>query len=76
MFTETIRWTTNDLELLPDDSRRYEILEYWIADRQQQKLEVYRRDRALLKLAMTLYADDQLTSPTLPEFRANVGQFF
>ena len=53
----------------------YGVLEYWIADRQQQ-LEIYRRDRALLKLAMTMYADDQVTSPTLPEFRAVVGQFF
>jgi Uma2 family endonuclease len=54
----------------------YGVLEYWIADRQQCKLEVYRRDRAILKLAVTLYADDALTSPILPGFSAVVGQFF
>lgn len=54
----------------------YGVLEYWIADREQQKLEVYRRDSGLLKLACTLYATDEITSPILPEFRAIVGQFF
>lgn len=54
----------------------YGVLEYWIADRQQRKLEVYRRDHAILKLAVTLYADDTLTSPILPGFSVTVGQFF
>ena len=63
----------------------YGVLEYWIADRLNQRLEVYRRDdqrpdlevhRAVLKLAMTLYADDELTSPILPGFSTIVGQFF
>lgn len=25
--TQTMRWTTQDLELLPDDGRRYEIID-------------------------------------------------
>jgi Uma2 family endonuclease len=54
----------------------YGVLEYWIADHQLRKLEVYRRDRAILKLAVTLYAEDELTSPVLPGFRAIVKQFF
>jgi len=54
----------------------YGVLEYWIADREQQKLEVYRRVGGLLKLASTLYATDELVSPILPEFTAIVDQFF
>nr|WP_240966333.1 Uma2 family endonuclease [Nodosilinea sp. P-1105] len=51
-------------------------MEYWIADRKQRKLEVYRHEGGLLKLAVSLYADDQLTSPVLPGFRVTVSQFF
>ncbi|MBE9141472.1 Uma2 family endonuclease [Nodosilinea sp. LEGE 07088] len=54
----------------------YGVLEYWIADRQQRKLEVYRRDGGLLKLAISLYAADDLTSPVLPGFRVAVGRLF
>lgn len=54
----------------------YGVLEYWIVSRQQQTVEVYRRDQARLKLVMTLFAGDELTNPVLPGFRAVVGQFF
>lgn len=52
----------------------YGVLEYWIADRKQRKIEVYRRDQGALKLAMSLYAEDELTSPVLPGFSALVSQ--
>ena len=54
----------------------YSTYEYWIADRQQRKLEVYRREGGLLKLAVSLYAADELTSPVLPGFRVDVSQLF
>lgn len=54
----------------------YGVLEYWIADREQRKVEVYRREQGVLKLAMSLYASDELTSPVLPDFRVQVSQFF
>jgi Uma2 family endonuclease len=54
----------------------YGVLEYWIADRKQRKLEVYRREAGLLKLAVSLYAADDLTSPVLPGFRVAVSQLF
>ncbi|MEM8545788.1 MAG: Uma2 family endonuclease, partial [Cyanobacteria bacterium P01_H01_bin.119] len=54
----------------------YGVLEYWIADREQRKVEVYRRDQGVLKLALSLYAGDELMSPVLPEFRVQVSQFF
>ena len=52
------------------------VREYWIFDRQQQKLEVYRRENGILKLAMTLFKEDDLTSPLLPEFSVPVGGLF
>lgn len=54
----------------------YGVLEYWIADREQGKVEVYRRDQGVLKLALSLYASDELTSPVLPEFSVLVGRLF
>jgi Uma2 family endonuclease len=44
------------------------VLEYWIVDRQQQSIEVFRRDHGLLSKTMTLYEGDQLTSPLFPGF--------
>lgn len=52
------------------------VIEYWIADRPSRQLEIYRRDLGRLKLAVTLYADDEITSPILPGFKTVVGQFF
>jgi Uma2 family endonuclease len=63
----------------------YGVLEYWIADRQQRKVEVYRRDadraaeesdHCLLQLALTLSDEDELGSPVLPGFKIRVAQLF
>jgi len=54
----------------------YGVLEYWIADREQRKVEVYRREDGLLKLGLSLYVADELTSPVLPGFRVAVSQLF
>ncbi|MEO1127670.1 MAG: Uma2 family endonuclease [Cyanobacteria bacterium J06639_16] len=52
----------------------YGVLEYWIADHEQRKIEVYRRNQGALKLVMSLYAEDELTSPVLPGFGVLVSQ--
>lgn len=65
-----------DREAKPKIYSVYGVLEYWIADRHQRKVEVYRREQAVLKLAMSLYAQDELTSPVLPGFKVQVSQFF
>ena len=52
------------------------VREYWIFDRPQQKVEVYRRENGILKLAMTLFKEDNLTSPLLPEFSVPVSCLF
>jgi len=52
------------------------VLEYWIADWRTQQIEVYRRENGVLKLQMTLYATDSLTSPLLPQFVCPLQQIF
>lgn len=52
------------------------VLEYWIIDWMQQRLEIYRREEAELRVHSTLYKTDTLISPHLPNFTCRVGQFF
>jgi Uma2 family endonuclease len=52
------------------------VLEHWIIDRIAQTVEVYRREKATLKLVATLLANDEITSPILPEFSYPVARLF
>lgn len=52
------------------------VQEYWIADWRLQQLEVYRRNAGKLELVMTLLVNDSITTPLLPDFAANLTQFF
>ena len=52
------------------------VQEYWILDWRTQQLEVYRRQDAFLRLAATLFPQDTLTSPLLPDFCCAVAEFF
>ncbi|MFB2839254.1 Uma2 family endonuclease, partial [Floridanema evergladense] len=52
------------------------VREYWIFDRQQIKIEIYRRENGILRLAVTLYREDNLTSPLLPGFTCPVERLF
>lgn len=50
--------------------------EYWIANWQEQRIEVYRRRNAILTLQETLNENNLLQSPLLPGFNCHVRQFF
>ena len=52
------------------------VKEYWIADWRSRKLEVYRREQNQLKLVETLFNNDIIISPLLPDFSCTVNQFF
>jgi len=52
------------------------VQEYWIIDPQKQQVEIYRRENAVLKLAATLYKEDDLNSPLLPDFSCSVTRIF
>lgn len=52
------------------------VLEYWIADREQEVIEVYSREYGVLKKAKTLYKQDTLTSSILPGFSCELASIF
>ena len=52
------------------------VLEYWIVNRFDRSVAVYRREEGILKRVATLYDTDNITSPILPGFRCAVSQFW
>lgn len=52
------------------------VQEYWIVSWQDRRLDVYRREEAVLKLNRTLYETDVLQSPLFPGFACEVAEFF
>jgi Uma2 family endonuclease len=53
------------------------VQEYWIVDHNNlRQVQVYRRDRAMLSLVITLQAADTLTSPLLPSFACPLSRVF
>ena len=52
------------------------VREYWIADRQLQQIQIYRREQAILVLVATLFSSDNLSSPLLPGFTCPVASLF
>jgi len=52
------------------------VREYWIVDGSARSIQVYRHMAGALKLAATLLAEDELTSPLLPGFSLAVARLF
>lgn len=52
------------------------VQEYWILDWRIKQVEIYRRENGELKRTATLFKDDTLTSPLLPEFSCQVAELF
>jgi Uma2 family endonuclease len=52
------------------------VLEYWIVDREEQTIAVYRREEGVLKKVLTLFESDRLTSPLLPGFSCAIAGLF
>ncbi len=52
------------------------VKEYWIVNWMLREVEIYRRKRLGLKLAVTVGASDDLTSPLLPGFHHKVREIF
>jgi Uma2 family endonuclease len=55
---------------------KFGVREYWVVDRYQQTIEIYRLAEGQLMLATTLATNNQLSTPLLPEFTVQVGQIF
>ena len=52
------------------------VQEYWIVDWQKQQIEIFRRDSQGLPLIATLFGNDRLSSPLLPDFEQPVAEVF
>ncbi len=52
------------------------VQEYWIVNWQERRVEIYRREDAVLKLDRTLDVNDILITPLLPGFSCKVSQLF
>jgi Uma2 family endonuclease len=52
------------------------VQEYWIIDWRRQQIEIFRRDSHGLPLVATLFSNDVLTSPLLPDFQQLVAEVF
>lgn len=52
------------------------VFEYWIPNREQELIEVYRRKNGILKKEITLFKGDKLPSHLLPGFSCDVGDLF
>lgn len=65
-----------DRERKLDLYARWHVPEYWLLDWRRRIVQVYRREEDALRLAATLKPGDTLTSPLLPGFSVDVGQFF
>jgi Uma2 family endonuclease len=55
---------------------RQGVQEYWIVDWMRQHIEVYRREQGALGRVATLYAQDTLETPLLPEFACQIARLF
>ena len=54
----------------------YGVREYWICDRFNQQVSIYRRENTKLDLVSTLLADDTIESPLLPGFSCLVDSLY
>ena len=52
------------------------VQEYWVADWRRRQVEIHQREHAALHLVATLYEQDTLQSPLLPDFSIQVLRLF
>ena len=55
---------------------KFGVREFWVVDRLQETVEVYRLEDSQLLLVATLSNNDRLTTPLLPTFACRVRQVF
>lgn len=52
------------------------VREYWILDWRRKSIQIYRRENAALVLVATLFENDSITSPLLPDFVCKLSEIF
>ncbi len=76
VLSKGVKDKQRDLELKRKLYSTQGVQEYCIVDYQQQQVKVYRREQAVLQLAVTLLAEDTVTSHLLSEFSCPVAELF
>jgi len=56
--------------------QKYAVQEYWIVDRDERAVEIYRLKNEALELAAKARGDDEITTPILPGFACSAQQIF
>lgn len=52
------------------------VREYWIVDWRRKSIQIYRRENAALVLVATLFENEAITSPLLPDFTCSLSEIF
>jgi len=52
------------------------VREYWILDWRRKSIQIYRRENAALVLVATLFENESITSPLLPNFACSLSEIF
>jgi Uma2 family endonuclease len=55
---------------------KYKVAEYWLIDKDNHAVEIYRLQNTELQLVSILTGNDELTSPVLPRFSCTASQVF
>lgn len=55
---------------------KYGVQEYWIVDRENQCVLIYRLQRDILEEIAKLSVEDEITTPLLPQFQLRVSSIF
>ncbi|HEY6806653.1 MAG TPA: Uma2 family endonuclease [Pyrinomonadaceae bacterium] len=56
--------------------QKYAVKEYWIVDRDERVIEIYRLKSKVLQSAAKATGDDEITTPILPGFACSTQQIF
>lgn len=52
------------------------VREYWIVDWRRKSIQIYQRENAALLLVLTLFENESITSPLLPNFVCKLSEIF
>ncbi len=52
------------------------VYEYWIMDWRRKSIQIYRRENATLVLVSTLFENESISSPLLPDFVCKLSEIF
>jgi Uma2 family endonuclease len=52
------------------------VREYWIVDWRRKSIQIYRRENGVLVLVATLFENESITSPLLPDFVCQLAEIF